>query len=253
MLLVLCHLNDLHALWFAQRAYRDGLRCTVLPTEKLSFARRRSHRLGGAFADEPRTVIELTDGTVIDSARVTGVLNRMITPPDAAWQHAMESERDYASAELHAFSLSWLASLRCPVRNRPTPQCLAGPAPNPLTSWAAAQSAGLACAPVRMSTDCAWHPADAVLVGASRASGPAANPVHVVCLDGAVLAPAVPPHVAAGLAALCQGLGADQSLLGVNFLVSGEEWHFASTTPLPHLRSAGDALYKGLLEALGQR
>lgn len=253
MLLVLCPLNDPHALWFAGRALADGRLCTVLPTEKLSFARRRSHRLGGGGGSEPRTVIELTDGTVVDGARVTGVLNRMIAPPADAWHHAPEAERDYATAELHAFSLSWLTGLRCPVRNRPTPECLAGPAPDPLRSWAAAQASGLSCAPVRMGAADPWHPAEAVLASARRASGPSARPVHAVCLDGTVLVPNVPARVAAGVAALCALLGARRALLGVDFLVDGDDWRFAGTSPLPDLRSGGNRLYRLLLDALGQR
>lgn len=254
MLLVLCPLNDPHALWFAGRARADGRSCTVLPTEKLSFPRRRSHHLGGDGGTGPRTVIELTDGTVVDGSRVTGVLNRMLMPPADAWQHAAEAERAYATAELHAFSLSWLSALRCPVRNRPTPQCLAGPAPDPLRSWAAAQAAGLSCAPVRAGTREPWHPAEAVLAGARRAAGPSARPVHAVCLDGAVLAPHVPARVAAGVAALCAAVGADRSLFGVDFLVDGGGcWRFAGTTPLPDLRAGGHRLYRLLLRALGQR
>ncbi|MFF4215729.1 hypothetical protein [Streptomyces nondiastaticus] len=253
MLLVLCPLNDPHALWFAGRARADGRPCTVLPTEKLSFPRRRSHRLGGSGGSAARTVIELTDGTVVDGARITGVLNRMVMPPADAWQHAVEGERAYATAELHAFSLSWLSALRCPVRNRPTPQCLAGPAPDTLRSWAAAQASGLSCAPVRVGTTDPWHPAQSVLAAARRASGPSARPVHAVCLDGKVLAPGVPARVAAGVAALCAAIGADRSLIGVDFLVDGEDWRFAGTSPLPDLRAGGHRLYRLLLSALGQR
>ncbi|MFI6148724.1 hypothetical protein [Streptomyces sp. NPDC051109] len=254
MLLVLCPLNDAHALWFAEQARADGRRCTVLPTEKLSFPRRRSHRLGGGGGSVPRTVIELTDGTVVDGARVTGVLNRMVTPPADAWQHAAEAERAYATAELHAFSLSWLAALSCPVRNRPTPQCLAGPAPDPLRCWAAAQASGLLCSPVRAGTRAPWHPAESVLAGARHAAGPSARPVHAVCLDGAVLTPDVPARVAAGVAALCAAIGADRSLFGVDFLVDGEgSWRYAGTTPIPDLQAGGHRLYRLLIGALGQR
>ncbi|MGW8779489.1 hypothetical protein ACWGNM_15680 [Streptomyces sp. NPDC055796] len=253
MLLVLCPLNDPHALWFAERARAEGRPCTVLPTELLAFPRRRSHRLGGPGGGRARTVIELTDGTVVDCARVGGVLNRTVAPPAHAWEHATEAERVYANAELHAFSLSWLSALPCPVRNRPTPQCLAGPAPDPLRAWAAARACGLDCAPVYAGTGYTWHPAEAVRAAAYHAAGPHSRPVHTVCLDGRVVTPDVPARVAAGVSALCRAVGADRCLFGVEFLVDGGRWHYAGTSPLPGLRAGGYKLYQQLLGALGQR
>ncbi|MFC9325696.1 hypothetical protein [Kitasatospora sp. NPDC057015] len=246
-------MNDPGALWFARRVAADGLRCTLLPTELLSFARRRSHRLGGHRSGDPHTVIELTDGAVVDTADVTGVLNRTVAPPADAWRHAPAQEREYATAELHAFSLSWLAGLRCPVRNRPTPQCLAGPVPDPLRCWAAARAAGLDCAPVRLGTDHPWTSVDAVPAGAGRALPRPTRAVRAVCLDGHVVTPDVPPKVAAAVPALCAAVGADRALIGVDFLVDGDHWRYAGLSPLPDLRAGGDDLYRPLLTALGQR
>ena len=41
--------------------------------------------------------------------------------------HIVESDREYLAAEMTAFLLAWLTSLECPMLNRPTPTCLAGP------------------------------------------------------------------------------------------------------------------------------
>ena len=38
-----------------------------------------------------------------------------------------EEDRFYIAAEMNAFLVAWLASLRCPVINRPTGTCLCGP------------------------------------------------------------------------------------------------------------------------------
>jgi hypothetical protein len=49
-----------------------------------------------------------------------------IEPDDL--QHIAERDRPYVAAEMTAFLLAWLSGLPCPVLNRPTPQCLGGPA-----------------------------------------------------------------------------------------------------------------------------
>ena len=41
--------------------------------------------------------------------------------------HIAAADREYVAAEMNAFLLCWLASLRCPVLNRPTTTCLSGP------------------------------------------------------------------------------------------------------------------------------
>ena len=59
------------------------------------------------------------------------------------------ADRAYASAEMTAFLTAWLSSLRCPVLNRPTTTCLAGPLWRP-ERWARlAASIGLPVEPVR--------------------------------------------------------------------------------------------------------
>jgi hypothetical protein len=41
------------------------------------------------------------------------------------------ADQAYVAAEMQAFLLAWLTALPCPVVNRPSPQCLAGPAWGP--------------------------------------------------------------------------------------------------------------------------
>ncbi|WP_103351561.1 hypothetical protein [Amycolatopsis sp. CA-128772] len=248
MLLVLCSLDDTDGQWFARRATRAGRACVAVTTERLSFARRHDHRVGPA--GDVRTTIELADGAVLDGEALTGVLNRIRVPPALAWHRAEPAERDYASAELFAYTLSWLAGLRCPVRNTPTPQCLAGPAPDPVQAWAAAHAAGLRCAPIRLGTGTPWPPGDAALAGARAAVAGPVRPRQVRCLDQEVLDRDVPAATAAGVRRLTKLLGAETALLGIDFLVGDADWWFAGLTAVPALRPGGDLLVGRLLDAL---
>ena len=244
MLLVLTGLDDFAALAFVRAATAAGAPCTVLTTEAMSFAHRRSHRLSDAGVF---TRLEMADGTVVSSSDVSGVLNRMMAPPDLAWRQAASGERDYASAELHAFTVSWVNALACPVRNRPSPDCLAGPAPHPFVGAAAAMRAGLACPAVRMGAGHEPEPATALYLAAVAAAGTASEVRQVVCLDGVVVADDVPTEVCSGVARLAGLLGFGEALVGVDFVVGDGTWWFAGTTPLPELRFGGRDLLRGLL------
>jgi hypothetical protein len=252
MLLVLCGLDDTSALWFARRATQSGADCTIVTTEALSFARQFSHRLDGGAV---RTAVRLADGTSLTDHDIGGVLNRAVQPPTAAWQLAAPAERDYAAMELHACTLSWLHALPGPVRNRPEPDCLAGPLRHPFVTVAAAHAAGLPCPQVSFGTAGAGRgesldPAEALLLASARAAGPRARPVHLVCLDGVVLGCQPPEPVAAAITAFAVRIGAGAALLGLDFLAGPDGWWFAGTSPLPDLRAGGDALVQALLTRL---
>jgi hypothetical protein len=247
MLLVVCGLDDDSALWFACRAGQSGADCTVVTTEALSYARHLSHRLA---CGEVHTEVRLADGTRLVDSEISGVLNRAVQPPVAAWQLAAPAERDYATMELHACTLSWLHALPCQVRNRPEPACLAGPLRHPFVTIAAAQGAGLPCPQVRFDTASPLDPADALLLAAARAAGPQARPVHLACLDGVVAGDEPPEPVAAGIRAFAARMGAEEALLGIDFFAGAGGWWFAGTSPLPDLRAGGEALCRRLLALL---
>ncbi len=247
MLLVVCGLDDESALWFARRAAQAGADCTIVTTEALSYAQRVSHRLADG---EVHTVVRLADGTQLADTEISGVLNRAVQAPAAAWQLAAPAERDYATMELHACTLSWLYALPCQVRNRPEPDCLAGPLRHPFVMAAAAHAAGLPCPEVRFDTAGPLGPADALLLAAAQAAGPRARPVHLVCLDGEVLGGEPPEPVAAGIAAFAARMGAGAALLGIDFLAGAGSWWFAGASPLPDLRAGGDTLCRRLLALL---
>jgi hypothetical protein len=247
MLLVLCGLDDESALWFARRAGQSGADCTIVTTEALSYARHLSHRLAGG---EVGTEVRLADGTTLVDSEISGVLNRAVQPPGAAWQLAAPAERDYATMELHACTLSWLHALPGPVRNRPEPDCLAGPLRHPFVTVAAAHAAGLPCPEIRFDTAGPLGPADVLLLAAARAAGPQARPVHLACLDGVVAGGEPPEPVAAGLSAFATRMGAEEALLGVDFFAGDGGWWFAGTSPLPDLRAGGETLCQRLLALL---
>jgi hypothetical protein len=82
-------------------------------------------------------------GTVVPEQEVTGVLTRTTSISPYELPVIAEADRAYVATEMSACLLSWLSSLACPVVNRPTPGCLAGP-PWRTPQWmAAAAAAGL--------------------------------------------------------------------------------------------------------------
>jgi len=69
----------------------------------------------------------VASGEVIPVRAVQGVLSRRpcILPDELPW--VTPEDRQFVAAEMTAFMLAWLATLPCPVVNRPTPSCLNGP------------------------------------------------------------------------------------------------------------------------------
>lgn len=252
MILVLCDADDVAALWLVTRLRAAGEECLLVTGDLLSFARGRSQRIG---AGGVHALVRLDDDTVIETPEL--VVNRLPSPPIAAWRHAKPAERDYATAELIAFMLSWLAGLDCPVRNRPVPECLAGPSPHDLLAGVEARRAGLDTADASFGVDVSPYP---LLEGALRAAGPGARPVHAVVLDGRILdrdgvarraGAVLPPHLDDAVAGFAASVGADQALIGIDFVV-GERWWFGGMTPLPDLPTGGEAVV-GALARLSER
>jgi hypothetical protein len=69
----------------------------------------------------------VASGEVIPVRALQGVLSRRpcILPDELSW--VTPEDRQFVAAEMTAFTLAWLATLPCPVVNRPTPMCLNGP------------------------------------------------------------------------------------------------------------------------------
>jgi hypothetical protein len=82
-------------------------------------------------------------GMVRQVAGLHGVLVRRpaVAAEELEWVH--RRDREYVAAEVNAFLVAWLASLPCPVLNRPTATSLSGPAWSSLHWQLAAARSGV--------------------------------------------------------------------------------------------------------------
>ena len=66
-------------------------------------------------------------GRIVPHGEVRGILTLRPAVFAAELQTIRPDDREYVAAELNAFLLEWLMAQSCPVLNRPTFSCLAGP------------------------------------------------------------------------------------------------------------------------------
>jgi hypothetical protein len=93
----------------------------------------------------------VVDGQRVGVGRVAGVLTRLARVDEADLPHITPAARSYVAAEMSAFLLCWLASLHCPVLNRPSPPALTSPCWAP-ERWALlARDLGIPVLPARRS------------------------------------------------------------------------------------------------------
>jgi hypothetical protein len=69
----------------------------------------------------------VAEGERLPVRGLRGVLSRLPVVDAAMLDHLHESDRQYIASETTAFLLGWLASLRCPVLNRPSASSILGP------------------------------------------------------------------------------------------------------------------------------
>lgn len=67
------------------------------------------------------------EGRTIPTERISGILTLRPCIFPEELQNIHSGHRKYVAAELNAFLLAWLSAQSCPVLNRPTACCLAGP------------------------------------------------------------------------------------------------------------------------------
>ena len=243
MWIVLCHTNDLPALWAYQGLKARGLSpLELVSAEALASSLRWVHRVG---TKETHFSVRLADGRELSDGNLRGVLNRLMTVPLHLWQSANETDRDYVAQELTAFYLSWLYGLPCPVINRPTPIGLGGQWRSESEWIHLAGQAGLTTRPYKRSAE------DIVEESSGYPPGFAtgANSRVVFVVAGETVGASVPPDVIAGCLRLAKL--AETELLGIEFVEGDQaEWTFASANPLPDLRRGGAALLDVLARAL---
>lgn len=234
MWLVLSAPEDDSASHLAERLRSHGLAPLVhASSEDLGLAC-WVYRTGG---EAEYASIVLPDGTVIDSAALRGVLNRLYAVPASALARVRKADRDYAREELQALYTSWLYGLTCPVINRAGATGLCGNWPD--RSWwrARAFAAGL--------------PADTYRWRAGVEEPMIEGHVEsVVLLDGRVVQGDLPTEHAPACARFAAHT--DSRLLGLQFLVDPQTgWRLFDANPLPDLSQSTDALIKALALALG--
>jgi hypothetical protein len=98
-------------------------------------------------ASEPSKAV--VSRRVVATGEITGVLTRLHCVDENELHHIVPEDRAYVSAEMTAFLVSWLSGLTCPVLNRPSPTCLAGPSWRPERWVHAAAQLGIPVCPVR--------------------------------------------------------------------------------------------------------
>jgi hypothetical protein len=242
MWIIFCSSSDYSAVWAFEGLHRRGLApLELVTTECLGVARFWEHRVGAGGA---HFKIGLHDGRTLCSSRIRGALNRIAAPSTALIQHAVDSDREYATAEMQAFYLSWLNAVPGVVVNRPTPQGMPG-AWRHTSEWALnADRAGFQV-PRYRQTD--LDPVERGYASLAPAGVPVTN---LVVLDGVgVFGPTVPEKITAS----CQTLAKAENtrILGVDiYQDAAGEWLFAGATPTPWLPAGGDALLDGLLTLL---
>jgi hypothetical protein len=76
---------------------------------------------------EPRAAVAVVGGRPVPCDAIAGVLTLRPSILAEELVAVVPADRQYVAAEMNAFLVAWLASLRCPMLNRPTATCLSGP------------------------------------------------------------------------------------------------------------------------------
>jgi hypothetical protein len=185
----------------------------LLTVADLSAAGWRHHVGGPGGAGEGGAVV---DGRAVAAGDITGVLTRLPFVSEAELTHIHPDDRRYVAAEMSAFLVAWLSRLRCPVLNRPTPGCLAGPAWRPEQWIHVAARIGLPVRAVRRSarlSAAASPAAEAESAGAPETAAAVATVVGECCFG------VDDPGLAAQARRLARAAGVD--LLSVQFAGPG--------------------------------
>ena len=94
---------------------------SVLTCKEISMAGWRHYLTDSALSTS------VINGKKINNEQIDGVLTRLPYVTETEVPHIVNHDRSYVAAEMMAFLVSWLSRLKCPVLNKPTPQCLLGP------------------------------------------------------------------------------------------------------------------------------
>lgn len=230
MWLVLCHTNDLNALWAYQGLQARGLvPLELVSAESLSFSLQWEHRID---TESVSFRITLADGRQVSSERIFGALNRIQFVPLPHWRRASVPDQEYVQQEMAAFYTSWLFALPGPVLNPATSSSLSGAWRTPMEWMKLASQAGLGV-PV-------CHNGQVLAPGLTRRE-------TVLVVHEQVIGDGIP--VAHG----CQRLAeiSRTPLLGIDFEVTPDgSWYFAGASPTPDLTRGGAQFLDALKSCL---
>ena len=237
--LVFCYPNDYSALWAVAGLTRRGLiPMDVVAPEALVCSPTLVHTI---VEGRSRTMFKLPGGTVIDSALIRGVLNRMTSLPTAHLDGAAPDDAAYAQQELHATVLSVLYGLGEAAINSPTPQGLAGRFRTVVEWLWLAGRAGL------LAPDYVGGARDA----RAQLAAPSGDARSVIVFDGCAFGPAIPEDVEASVARFATL--AETRLVGIDLVEARDgTWWFTGASTTPDLRVGGEPLLDALATALGQ-
>lgn len=167
---------------------------------------------GWEFRPGDRDGAAVIDGAVVATDAVAAVLVRLPWVGEHELPHIDAADRAYVATEMNAFLLAWLSELPCPVVNRPSTTCLAGPLWRGERWIRAATSVGLeVSSPALEVTDAAVT----------------ATVVRDRCVG------VDDPSVVARLARLARLAGAE--VLTVQLVEAAPEMYFVSAAPWPDI------------------
>jgi hypothetical protein len=184
MWLVLGQDGDVDGQWIA-----DGLGALaaepvrLLTASTLVHGTRWEHRVGPGGASSR---LVLPDGTVLDSAAVDAVVNRLVWLGAEGFAGASPRDREYATAELQALGLSWVESLGPRVLNRPAGGGILGAWRTEAHWRALARSVGLRIVPYTLDGEAVPVPAAETADEAADAAAESAADLMVLVVDGEV-------------------------------------------------------------------
>ena len=258
MIVILCHPDDVAALWLSETLQQLGVDgVELVAVEQLVFSRRIVYHLSG---DGDSGRIELADGRVLRPETISGLVNRIQYLPTQHFANADPADRNYAAAELSAFVLAWINGVGGRVINPALPFALGGGGFQMPTLVQLASMAGLPTVPWRASTADVGPPEGGHHVGPSEAGhyfgppegGPYISTHAGIVFDGRLFGPLLPR----GLQDACRQLAV---LLGVPLLQvmlhqsPGLGWRFVNATGSVDFRIGGKPLALAIGRALARR
>jgi hypothetical protein len=190
--------------------------------------------------------IVVVDRKLVPQREITGVLTLLPRVVEQELVDIVPGDRRYVASEMTAFLLFWLSRLKCPVLNRPTPTCLAGPYWREEKWVRVAAQAGIPVRPVRrQAAPSASGDAGLSALGASAKEEFLPESATVTVIGKRIFGEADP-----GLCRQAQHLAelAGVELLSVRFSSPRRDAHFVSADTFPNL--SDNALADAVLDRL---